>query len=107
VGHVQDVWSTEESDEHFVLGDNGDLVAHAMPRRPRCVYDVWMPGPGTQPGGGSLVATISARDERWVVEPAVGTEMVCAEDDDMIYNEIQDAIHASVLAVLKARESAS
>jgi hypothetical protein len=41
-----------------------------------------------------------------VVEPAVGTEMVCAEDDDMIYNEIQDAIHASVLAVLKARESA-
>jgi hypothetical protein len=72
VGHVQDVWSTEESDEHFVLGDNGDLVAHAMPRRPRCVYDVWMPGPGTQPGGGSLVATISARESdgwwslRWV-----------------------------------------
>ena len=60
---------------------------------------VWLKGPN------SCVATISACEQRWVVEPVADVEMVCDENDEMIYDEIEDAIRASVLAVLKARES--
>ena len=57
------------------------------------VVTVWMKG-------GNQIATISARDGRWAVEPTVGTEMACAEndDDDMIYDDLKDALRTSVLA---------
>ena len=95
----------EASGEYFVTGERGELVAHAMrpPQRPT-VYGVWIPGPGTQPDGGPLVATISRRDDRWVVEGEAGMGVIHAADGDMTYDDIRDAIVISVRAVLKTRK---
>lgn len=51
------------------------------------------------------MAEINVRRNHWEVEPAVGVEMVRAEDDDMTYDCIKDAVLGSVRAVLKARNS--
>lgn len=82
----------EASGEYFVTGARGELVAHAMrPSQRPAVYGVWVPGPA--PSGQPPVATISPHGGRWVVE----------EEASVTYDDIADAIVASVRAVLKAR----
>ena len=94
----------EASGEYFVTGERGELVAHAMrpPQRP-AVYGVWIPGPGTRPDAGPPAATISRRDDRWVVEEEAGVSIVHAAGGDVTYGDVRDAIVAGVRAVLRAR----
>ena len=86
------------SGDYAVLSDRG-LLGEAKYDEERDIYVVWLDLKGFMRGE---TLTVSPCDDRWKVDPAVGVEMV--DDEDATYENVEDAVRAGVVALLKTRD---
>ena len=86
-----------ESGDYVVLNESG-LLGEAKYDEERSIYVVWLTLSGFIQGE---ALTVSPCDDRWKVDPAAGVEMV--DDENATYGNVEDAVRAGVVALLKAR----